>query len=219
MEKIVYAGDSTAAINKIFTYPQTGMAQGLRLYLKDEVELKSFAVNGRSTGSFISEGRLEQLEKVLEKGDFLFIQFGHNDEKDDPLRHTDPDTTYQENLIRFVEAARRHEAYPVLITPIARRHFDENGMFRAGSHGAYPDAVKRVGEKTGVPVIDLTFMTEQFLTGMGDLASKALYMWPKDDTHLKAEGAVIMAGFLSEGLKALGSPYADLLAKPEGQES
>ena len=109
MGKIVYAGDSTVAFNKIYTYPQTGMSQGLLLYLKDEVGMKSFAVNGRSTKSFIDQGRLEKIDKVLEKGDFLLIQFGHNDEKDDPLRHTDPFTTYQENLMKFIETARRHE--------------------------------------------------------------------------------------------------------------
>ncbi|MGL5435133.1 MAG: rhamnogalacturonan acetylesterase [Lachnospiraceae bacterium] len=218
MGKIVYAGDSTAAFNKIDTYPQTGMSQGLLLYLKHGVEMKSFAANGRSTKSFIDEGRLEQIEQVLEQGDFLLIQFGHNDEKDDPLRHTDPDTTYQENLLKFVAAARRHGAWPVLITPIARRNFDENGKFLPGSHGAYPKAIKKAGAKCGVPVIDLTSVTEQYLAGLGDQESRPLFVWPKDNTHLKVEGAVIMAGFLSDGLWALGAPYADLLLEPCARE-
>ncbi len=215
MAKIVYAGDSTAAFNKIYSYPQTGMSQGMLLYLKDEVEMKSFAVNGRSTKSFIDQGRLKKIDQILEKGDFLLIQFGHNDEKDDPQRHTEPFTTYAENLMRFVETARSHEAYPVLITPIARREFDENGNFLPGSHGQYPEAVKKVGKEMGVPVIDLTAITEDYLSSMGDLASKPLFMWPKDNTHLKPEGAVIMAGFLCRELRKMGSPYADILADRE----
>lgn len=218
MEKIVYAGDSTAAVNKIYSYPQTGMSQGMLLYLKDEVEMKSFAVNGRSTKSFIDEGRLKKIDQILEKGDFLLIQFGHNDEKDDPKRHTEPFTTYAENLRCFVKTARKHEAYPVLITPIARREFDENGNFLPGSHGRYPEAVKKVGKEMGVPVIDLTTITEDYLASMGDLASKPLFMWPKDNTHLKPEGAVIMAGFLCRELKKMGSPYADILAEAGGRE-
>lgn len=180
-------------------------------YLKDSVEMKSFAQNGRSTKSFIDEGRLALIEKEMKKGDFLLIQFGHNDEKDDPKRHTDPDTTFSENLLRFIKAARDKGAYPVLITPIARRLFNDQGNFLPGSHGAYPEAMKRTGKKAGVPVIDLTSTTENYISAVGDLASKAYFMWPKDNTHLKPEGAVLMAGFLCQGLKTLGAPYSDLL--------
>lgn len=216
MGKILYAGDSTAAFNSIYTYPQTGMSQGLRLYLKTDIELRSFAINGRSTKSFIDEGRLEAIDKVLAPGDHLLIQFGHNDQKeDDPRRYTDPDTTFQENLKLFVETARRRHACPVLVTPVARRHFDENGIYLPGSHGAYPAAVRQVGKFMEVPVIDLTTVSERYLAGMGDVASKSLYMWPKDDTHLKPEGAVIMAGFLAAGLRSLGGHYAEVLMKRE----
>lgn len=215
MGKIVYAGDSTAAFNSIYTYPQTGMSQGLRLYLKPDIELKSFAVNGRSTKSFIDEGLLEAIDQVLEPDDYLLIQFGHNDQKEDPLRHTDPDTTYQENLKLFIKTVRRHQAHPILVTPIARREFDENGIYLPGSHGAYPAAVRQVGKSMEVPVIDLTTVTERYLAEMGDVASKPLFMWPKDNTHLKPEGAVIMAGFLAAGLRSLGGHYAEVLIERE----
>ncbi|GLB28765.1 hypothetical protein LAD12857_06880 [Lacrimispora amygdalina] len=211
MAAIFYAGDSTVKFNKASTYPQTGLSQAMLLYLADGVEMKSFAQNGRSTKSFLNEGRLALMEMEMKKGDFLFIQFGHNDEKDDPARHTDPDTTFKENLMRFILAARKKGAYPVLITPIARRLFNDQGKFLPGSHGAYPEAVKQTGEKACVPVIDLTAVTEAYLEAVGDLASKAYFMWPKDNTHLKPEGAVIIAGFLCEELKKLGKPYADLL--------
>lgn len=209
METIFYAGDSTAAVNKIDSYPQTGMAQALFLYTKETVVIKSFAKNGRSTKSFLEEGLLSQIEREIKPGDFLLIQFGHNDEKDDPERYTNPATTFQENLRYFIGSARAQGAYPVLVTPIARRHFD-GGVFVPGSHGAYPNAMKQVGKQEQVPVIDLTLITETYLELVGDLPSKAYFMWPGDDTHLKPEGAVIMAGFLCRELIKLGAPYDDL---------
>ena len=216
MAAIFYAGDSTVKFNKASTYPQTGISQGMLLYLADGVEMKSFAQNGRSTKSFIDEGRLALIEKEIKEGDFLFIQFGHNDEKSNLKCHTDPDTTFKENLMKFVYAARNKGAYPVLITPIARRFFDESGKFLPGSHGEYPKAVRQIGETNQVPVIDLTAITEAYLESVGDMASKAFFMWPKDNTHLKPEGAVIMAGFLSRELKELGAPYCELLDIGEG---
>lgn len=215
METIFYAGDSTAAINKIDTYPQTGMSQALSLYMKDTVTVRSFAKNGRSTKSFMEEGRLARIEQEIKEGDFLLIQFGHNDEKDDPERYTDPETTFQENLRTFIKSARERGAYPILVTPIARRNFDEKGVFLPGSHGKYPQAMKKVGEEEQVPVIDLTAITESYLEQVGDLASKAYFMWPKDNTHLKPEGAVIMAGFLCRELEKLGEPYKNLFDRTE----
>ena len=215
MTTVYYIGDSTVARNNIHSYPQTGMSQGLSLYLSEKVRIESHAKNGRSTKSFLDEGRFAPVEQAMQPGDYLFIQFGHNDEKLDEARHTDPNTTFQQNLLLFVEAAKRAGAYPVLITPIARRLFDENGTFLPGSHGAYPEAVKTAAGKASVPVIDLTAVTEAYLAQLGDEPSKPLFVWPKDNTHLKPEGAVKMAGFLAEGLKALGGLYAALLAGPE----
>lgn len=215
MPKVYYIGDSTVARNNIHTYPQTGMSQGLTLFIKESVPVISHAKNGRSTKSFLDEGRFEPVEAAMLPGDFLLIQFGHNDEKQDPARYTDPETTFRDNLLLFIRAAQKAGAYPVLITPIARRRFDDNGRFLPGSHGDYPAAVRKTGLDAGVPVIDLTAITEQFLAELGDEPSKPLFMWPKDNTHLKPEGAVKMAGFLAQGLQALGSPYSEILAGPD----
>lgn len=215
MTTVHYIGDSTVARNNIHSYPQTGMSQGLELYLKESVRLVSYAKNGRSTKSFLDEGRFEAVERAMQPGDFLLIQFGHNDEKPDTARHTDPETSFQENLHIFIRSAQKIGAYPVLITPIARRLFDDAGNFKPGSHGDYPAAVRKVASDASVPVIDLTAVTETYLSQLGDEPSKPLFMWPKDNTHLKPEGAVRLAGFLSEALAALGSPYADLLAGPD----
>jgi lysophospholipase L1-like esterase len=215
MTTVHYIGDSTVARNNIHSYPQTGMSQALSLYLKESVTVRSYAKNGRSTKSFLDEGRFGPVEAAMEPGDFLFIQFGHNDEKDDPARHTDPETTFRENLKLFIRTARERGAKPVLLTPIARRLFDEAGNFRPGSHGAYPDAMRALAIDEDVPLIDLTEMTERFLPQLGDEPSKPLFMWPKDNTHLKPEGAVKMAGFVAEGLQALGGEYAAILAGPD----
>lgn len=207
-----YIGDSTVARNNIHSYPQTGMSQGLELYLRQSVQVESYAKNGRSTKSFLDEGRFEPVKTAMQPGDLLLIQFGHNDEKDDPARHTDPYTTFRANLTLFVQAARDRGAYPVLLTPIARRLFDENGQFRPGSHGEYPAAIRKLAADLQVPLIDLTAETEAFLAQLGDEPSKPLFMWPKDNTHLKPKGAVKMAGFVAEGFRKLGGIYAQLLA-------
>ena len=211
MRRIFYIGDSTVAFNKIHTYPQTGMSQGLTLYLKDDVQVISLAKNGRSTKSFLDEGRFVPAQQEMKPGDFLFIQFGHNDEKEDPARHTEAFGSYQENLKFYIDEARVKGAYPVLITPIARRLFDVQGKFLPGSHGQYPEAMRQLGQQLQVPVADLTAITEAFLTQLGDEPSKPLFVWPKDNTHLKAEGAVKMAGFLASELERFGGIYADLL--------
>ena len=215
MPKIFYIGDSTVAFNKIHTYPQTGMSQGLPLYLKDGVLVISLAKNGRSTKSFLDEGLFFPAQQGMETGDFLLIQFGHNDEKDDPARHTDPNGSFRDNLRFFIAEARKRGAHPVLITPIARRHFDEDGIFIPGSHGPYPEAVRQVGAQEQVPVADLTALTEAFLAELGDEASKPLFVWPKDNTHLKVDGAVRMAGFLASELDRFGDVYAQLLDRGE----
>ncbi len=212
LKRIIYAGDSTVTFNHIATYPQTGLSQGLSLYLKDDVFVRSFAINGRSTKSFIDQGRLDEIVGYLEEGDFFFIQFGHNDaKKEDPERYTDPDTDFKSNLKKFIVVAKMRGALPVLITPIARRLFDDEGHFLTGSHGKYPQAMIELAKEEGVPCIDMTSVTEAYLTSLGDYPSRHLYVYPKDNSHLMPEGAMVMAGFLADGLMRLGAPYADLL--------
>lgn len=211
MATVFYIGDSTVTYNRIDSWPQQGMSNALGLYLKEGVTLSPHGRNGRSTKSFLDEGAFEAIKQGMEPGDFLLIQFGHNDEKDDPARHTDPQSSYKENLSYFIRRAREKGAYPVLITSIARRLFDEAGNFRPGSHGLYPEAVRELGRELGVPVADLTSITEEYLARVGDNPSKGWFMWPKDNTHLKPEGAMIMASFLAKELRRMGSPYSDIL--------
>ncbi len=212
MKTVFYIGDSTVARNTVKTYPQTGMSQMLDRFVTDGVAILSYAKNGRSTKSFLDEGRFGPVQRAMQPGDLLLIQFGHNDEKDDPLRHTDPDTTFRENLRYFCNCAREKGACPVLITPVARRHFDKEGQFLPGSHGPYPEAIRQEGAALGVPVIDLTALSEGFVEELGDALSQALYMGKGDNTHLTPNGALYMTRFLANGLEKLGSPYSDFLA-------
>ncbi len=218
MNRIFYIGDSTVQFNKITTYPQTGMSQALERYTAKGVTVMHHGRNGRSTKSFLDEGRFQPVQEQMGQGDYLFIQFGHNDEKTDPARHTDAYGSFRDNLRFFIRQAREAGALPVLITPIARRLFTPDGTFRPGSHGDYPDAIRQVGREESVPVADLTALTEAYIQELGDEPSKPLYVWPKDNTHLKPEGAVRMAGFLCQELERFGAPYSELLYVPDEPE-
>lgn len=222
-KKIFWAGDSTVANNYIDSYPQTGMGQVIKLYLKEEIEVYNFAKNGRSTKSFINEGILTEIEKELSEDDFLFIQFGHNDEKNDKARGTEAFSTYQEYLSKYVEVARSAKAYPIFITPLYRRMFLPSGRIKDNVHFDYPDAMKELGEKLNVPIIDLCEMSKNLLEETGDEESKKWFMHLKkgefisykdgleDNTHLRYEGGVKMAGLVVHGLTELGGIYIDLI--------
>ena len=212
MQRIVYLGDSTVTWNHISTYPQTGLSQGLLWYVKDDVFIRSFAINGRSTKSFIDQGRLDAAEAYIQAGDFVFIQFGHNDQKQsDPLRYAEPYGAYQDNLKRMADIAKAKGAFPVIISSVARRLFDNKGNFLPGSHGEYPKAAEELAKRENIPFIELTKKSEEYLTKLGDFASRPLYVYPNDNSHLQVHGAVVMAGFIADGLLALGKPYSDLL--------
>ncbi len=229
-KRIFWIGDSTVQTNHFTTYPQTGIGQTFSLFVNDSVEIKNYARNGRSTKSFIDEGRFKIVERTLGKGDFLFIQFGHNDEKKtDPARFTEPFGEFQKNLAYFIDTARKKEAYPVLITPLYRRHFDENNKLKDNIHLNYPDAVIDLSKKLNVICIDLCEISRQFLAKTGDRDSKRYFMnfekgifdnYPDgktDDTHLTYEGAVKFSSMIAKELEKLGGIYKDLLFK-QGDE-
>lgn len=235
MNRIFWAGDSTVQTNDITTYPQTGIGQVFPLYLKEGIEVRNHGKNGRSTKSFIDQGRLERIDQSISEGDFLFIQFGHNDEKaQDPARYTVPGFTFDDNLRAFIDVARKHGAYPVLITPLERRCFDENGTLEPGAHGDYVQAMINVARTQQVPLVDLYAMSREEMQRAGMEKTVEWFMniepgiYPgcpdgkKDNTHLKYEGAVVFAGLIARGLKQLGGIYADLLVdpnkEPEGLE-
>lgn len=227
MKKIFWAGDSTVQTNDIVTYPQTGIGQAFALYINNEVRIENYAKNGRSTKSFLEEGRLQKIDENISCGDFLFIQFGHNDEKSfDPARYTVPGESFDANLCTFINTARRHGAYPVLITPLERKCFDEQGILGAGEHKPYVQAIRTVGVAEKVPVVDLYAKSRELLKQAGEKKAADWYMnlqpslyanyleGKMDNTHLKYEGAVTFAGLIAEELRKMGGIYAEILVNP-----
>lgn len=141
---IFLAGDSTMADQPADVWPLTGWGQMLHRFVPEGVRVSNHAMSGRSSLSFIFEGRLDALLKEASAGDCLLVQFGHNDEKiGDPTRYTDPETAFPAMLRRYIEAARLRGMRPILATPVQRRTFGEGGRL-VESHGAYPDAVRRL---------------------------------------------------------------------------
>lgn len=206
-------GDSTMADYGASLAPMTGWGQALR-GLADGAFVENCAVAGRSSKSFIAEKRLNFVELCLRPGDKLLIQFGHNDEKPDAERATDARTTYPEYLGMYIDAARRQGAEPILLTPIARRHFDAEGQLQH-THGAYPAAMRDLADYRGVTLIDMERATEALLTELGDEPSRALFNWvekghpnypdgAQDNTHLSLTGAVRMAQIALRLMKAQG---------------
>jgi len=195
MTTIYWAGDSTVQFNNIFSYPQTGIGQVMPMFLKRDVRVDNRAVNGRSTKSFIDEFRMAYIYDNITEGDFLFIQFGHNDEKEaDPARFTRPEAEFTENLRKFVSVARNKKAHPVFITPLERRCFDENGVLGPCTHEAYTAAMIKAGEMFDVPVIDLTKMSREKLM-------EALW---ETDCYVDDNTLTVNIGRLRKRLEGLG---------------
>lgn len=196
----IYAvGDSTMANKKAEVYPETGWCMVLNQFFGETVTVSNHAVNGRSTKSFIDEGKWQAVLDSLKSGDYVFIQFGHNDQKDyDSTRYTTPFGTYSENLEKFVNESREKGATPVLFTSIVRRKFGEDGKL-TDTHGDYPIATRQIAQKLNVPLIDLQKITESWVNALGDEPSKEMFLWTepterfpegrKDDTHLCEKGA------------------------------
>ena len=199
-------GDSTMADKKNpEENPEHGWVQVLPQFFNADVKIDNRAVNGRSTRSFINEKRWDSIYKYLEKGDYVFIQFGHNDQKiNDPKRYTNPHTAYRYNLIRFVTETKEKGAIPVLFSSIVRRKFNEEGTL-VDTHGEYPLAVRLVAQEYQVTFIDLQFLSEQLEESYGGEDSKKLHLhfepgenlyYPDgkhDDTHLSKLGAIEIA--------------------------
>ena len=171
MAAIYIIGDSTVEDNKP---PFRGWGWALPKYVKEGVEVRNHALSGCSTRSFRAEGLWDPVEKGLSAGDLLLIQFGHNDEKDDE-RHTDPDTTYPENLWRYCEAAMERGAYPVLLTPVSRRFFVGGGAMLY-THGEYPRAVRKLAEEKNIPLIDLKKDSRELYLSLGEEKTAELFV-------------------------------------------
>lgn len=197
-------GDSTMADKDLGNDNQErGWGQMLPALFHEGVAVDNHAANGRSSKSFIDEGRWEAVLSRIAKGDYVFIQFGHNDQKEREDRHTDPGTTFDDNLRRYVAETRAKGGIPVLFNSIVRRHFNEEGVL-TDTHGAYLDSPRRVAEEMEVVFIDLNKITHDLVQALGDEPSKSLFMWvgdKQDNTHLNVKGGQTVARLAMEAIR------------------
>ena len=195
--------------------PERGWGEVLPLFFDRHVAIVNCAVNGRSTKSFIEQGRWKSVLDRLEVNDYVFIQFGHNDEKkEDTSRYAAPGTDYRNNLIKFVREARAKGAVPVLLTPVSRRKFDQEKR-AVETHPEYSDVVREVANAENAPLIDLDGKSMALFGKLGEEKSKSMFLWippgkykslpagKQDNTHFTIEGAKAIAGLVVDGIKEL----------------
>ena len=219
------AGDSTMAAKLPAKRPETGWGEMLQQYFDSSaVRVANHAKNGRSTRTFISEGLWKSLVDSLHAGDYVFIQFGHNDESKDKTDRYTPPADYRANLLRFVRETRAKNATPVLFTPVARRRFHTKGDFY-DTHGEYPDIVRSLAAAEKVPLVDMTRTSGQMLSLIGQDASVAMFLqvapgenpnYPngvQDNTHFSPFGARIMASLAVAGIREAKLELADYFRK------
>ncbi|MGZ5190800.1 MAG: rhamnogalacturonan acetylesterase [Flavisolibacter sp.] len=219
--KLFMAGDSTMAIKSTKNYPETGWGMPFVYMFDSTVKVDNRAKNGRSTKSFITEGLWDALINDVKEDDYVFIQFGHNDEvpsKGEKVYST-PER-YSENLTRFVNETRAKEAFPVLLTSVSRRKFDSMGK-ALPTHGVYPDVVRSLAKEMNVPLIDHDKKSLELLQQFGIEKSKLLFLqlqpgehpnYPKgkdDNTHFNELGARLMAQIVVNEIKNIQLELAD----------
>lgn len=211
-------GDSTMAIHPNEDTPERGWGQVFPVFFNPELKIINHAKNGRSTKRFIDEGSWQAVMDSLSPGDYVFVQFGHNDAKiSDPARYAAPRGAYRDNLIMYVEQTRNHLAYPVLITPVCRRKFNKSGEF-VDSHGEYPDVVRELADSLDVPLIDLHARSMAWLFALGPARSDSMFMnappgvykkYPQgknDNTHFNERGALEVSELVLAEMKGLNLP-------------
>lgn len=209
--------------------PEHGWGEALPFFFDENIVIDNRALNGRSTLSFRSEGHWQKLLDDLRAGDWVLIQFGHNDEKsNDPSRYAAADTDFRANLDRFVEEVWLRGAHTILATPIVRREFDDDGNL-VPTHGDYPEVVREVAEANNVPLLDLRAETWDLVQELGEEDSKKLFVWVpegryarfpngnQDNTHLSTYGASVVAEMAANAILRLDLSLAERLKKPMPQ--
>lgn len=225
MPTLYLVGDSTMASRDVplRENPERGWGQKLHLFFNEGMNIENHARNGRSTKSFIAEGLWGKVHSKLNEGDFVIIQFGHNDQKfNDPKRFTNPYTTFYYNLAKIVADVRSKGAHPILFTPIVRRKFNEFGTL-VDTHGNYPLATRMVARDLDVSFVDMQLLTEKAIQPLGPDKSKEMYVWvesgkhtkypdgKQDDTHLSDQGSDLFASLAIKGLKSIESPLVKVM--------
>jgi len=215
-------GDSTMAKKEAKAFPETGWGMELAGFFDNSVTIENRALNGRSTKSFINENHWQPVLDNIKTGDYVLIEFGHNDEKIDKPAVGTSIEEFKTNLVKYVVETRQKGGIPILLTPITRRSF-KNGVL-TDTHGLYPIATKSVADSLKVPLIDLLQKTKLVVTKLGDDSSKSLYNYvepgdinypngKKDDTRLSPVGAKQISALAVEGMVDLNLELSKRLLK------
>jgi lysophospholipase L1-like esterase len=217
-------GDSTLSNKETKAFPETGWGMPFIYFFDSTVVIENHAKNGRSTNSFIRENRWQPIVDKLKQGDYVFIQFGHNDEsKDKGDRYTSPEQ-YKANLIKFVNEARAKKANPILLTPVSRRKFKDGNA--QPTHAEYSPLVFEVAKQLNVPLIDMDTKSRELYQKFGEEQSKLLFLqlqpgehpnYPEgknDNTHFNELGARLIAQLVLSEIKNQKIELADHIVKP-----
>lgn len=196
-------GDSTMSIKESRYYPETGWGMPFVYFWDSTVRVENLAKNGRSTSSFRNEGLWQKVLDGAKAGDYVFIQFGHNDEVPTKKTYT-TEAQFHANLVQYVTEARSKQATPILLTPMARRNFDSTGTIR-GTHDVYAQIIREVAREQSIPLFDMDRITQALYQQLGVERSKLLFNhlrpgehpnYPEgkeDNTHFSELGARIVA--------------------------
>jgi len=227
--KIFLAGDSTIAIKDTKAFPETGWGMPFVHFWDSTVTVVNKAKNGRSTKTFLSEGLWKSIMDEAKEGDYVIIQFGHNDESvEKKERYSTPDT-FKMNLNRFIKETREKKATPILFTPVSRRKFDKDGKAVA-THEQYSALVREVAKETGVLFIDLDEKSKALYQQFGPEHSKLLFLqlqpgehpnYPEgknDNTHFNELGARLIAQIVLKELKGLNIELTDRVFIPHAKK-
>ncbi len=218
--KLFIAGDSTASIKETKAYPEHGWGMPFVYFWDSTVTVVNKAKNGRSTSSFQTEGLWKQIMNEAGEGDYVFIQFGHNDEVPTKKTATTPEQ-FKSNLTTFVKETREKKAIPVLLTSMARRKFDSNGKI-VGTHDEYMKITRAVAKEENVVLLDMDVITQQLYQQFGSDNSALLFMQLKpgehpnhpngkdDNTHFNELGARLVAQLV---LKEIRSQLPELAVR------
>jgi lysophospholipase L1-like esterase len=212
-------GDSTMSKKDPRTYPETGWGMPFVYFFDSTVTVDNRAQNGRSTRTFMEEGRWTPVVEAMQEGDYVFVQFGHNDEVKTKKSYT-TEEQFKANLVKYITDTRSKKANPVLLTPVARRNFDSTGHI-AGTHDVYAQIVRNVAKEQNVPLIDLDKEGQALYQQWGLDKSKLLFNhlasddhpnYPKgkeDNTHFNELGARMIAQIVLKNIKSLQLELAE----------
>ena len=204
------AGDSLCSEWPESVAPKTGWGQCLAAALGGDAQVVNRALSGYSTKSFIDNGKWQALIGGVRKGDLVLIMFAHNDGSNDTARHTDPGSTYDQNLVKFIRETREKDAIPVLLTSVSSRTFSNDGTTLYRTLPSYTNAMKKVASARGVALIDINEQTWQWFSELGPEGTVPYFVMDKlnpsamDNTHLTRDGAAAVASMIAHGLKDLG---------------